>query len=369
MPSWAWANVTRVGKESCATVTCAKTWEKCVCGAYGEVFCLCEEWSQSDGQTASLLAEWRRGVSGFQPGAVSQVSSAVAWNKMEMGQARQRTVCETCCEMGWIKSRRTGAQHVPIMSWAVSPWATRTHVRVKNVVKCGTPTRLRKMCVRRGVLSSLSSHSVACTTFADVCTRNLWIKSMWLERVCSHCSFHQSCLCHCSWCGSCHFAESHHCQCRVSHQVAEDEEDDACEVVYLSIVQTSPVQVCFKLCIQWSLSKSSTSRNVEVVHLLGGHSKWSSWKFEVIWYSHLPRVLSVFIPWYKHVLVSISFFRSSNKVMLNSTCIRIQTCGSSTREGARKYTDGSVYVPQRKCLHGFLPLNPEGLSPHRLQYL
>ena len=30
-------------------------------------------------------------------------------------------------------------------------------------------TRLRKMCVRRGVLSS---HTVACTTFADVCTRN-----------------------------------------------------------------------------------------------------------------------------------------------------------------------------------------------------
>ena len=31
-----------------------------------------------------------------------------------------------------------------------------THVRVKSAIKCGTPTRLRKMCVRRGVLSSPS---------------------------------------------------------------------------------------------------------------------------------------------------------------------------------------------------------------------
>ena len=36
--------------------------------------------------------------------------------------------------------------------------------------RCATLTTLRKMCVRRGVLSSLT---VTCTTFSDVCTRHL----------------------------------------------------------------------------------------------------------------------------------------------------------------------------------------------------
>ena len=60
---------------------------------------------------------------------------------------------------------------------------------------------------------------VACTTFANVCTRNLlkMTKSTWLERVYTS---HQCWSCHSSWCCWCHVADS--------HQYAEDE-DDACD--------------------------------------------------------------------------------------------------------------------------------------------
>ena len=51
------------------------------------------------------------------------------------------------------------------------------------------------------------------------------------------------------------------------------------------------------------------------------------------------------------------------------TCIRIQTLWLKHTEGCQKSHDGSVHVPQRKCLHCFLPFYPEGLSPLRLPCL
>ena len=121
---------------------------------------LWEEMVEPDGHTASLLAEWRRGVSSFLSLAVSSVSTAAAENKMmEMSQGCRGTVCETRCESGWLLRRRACVQHVPIMSWA---WAlSHTHAwkcESAMLSSAGTLTRLRKMCVRRGVLSSPSRH-------------------------------------------------------------------------------------------------------------------------------------------------------------------------------------------------------------------
>ena len=50
-----------------------------------------------------------------------------------------------------------------------------THVCVIFCAQaCATRRETEKMCVRRGVLSS---PTVACTTFADLGARNLWVKS------------------------------------------------------------------------------------------------------------------------------------------------------------------------------------------------
>ena len=51
--------------------------------------------------------------------------------------------------------RATGPFHVTSLTGA-----TRTHARVKSAMECGTLTGLRKMCVRRGVLSSHPSTNI-----------------------------------------------------------------------------------------------------------------------------------------------------------------------------------------------------------------
>ena len=79
------------------------------------------------------------------------MSSAVAWNKvMNMCQACRGAFCETYAGMTLKKARRyaTRPNHVTSLT------CTSTHVRVKSAIKCGTRTRLGKVCVRRGVLSS-----------------------------------------------------------------------------------------------------------------------------------------------------------------------------------------------------------------------
>ena len=94
----------------------------------------------------------------------------------------------------------------------------------------------RFLCVRRGVLSS---HRVACTTFANVGTRNVKKKNyecarslqqgLMDQRDCIHLSSHHCSSFHSPCCGSCHFPDC--------HQSVEDE-DEACEQL------TFPFQLC-----------------------------------------------------------------------------------------------------------------------------
>ena len=91
---------------------------------------------------------------------------------------------------------------------------------MKNVRLC------HALCIRRGLLSS---HTVACTTFAHVCTRAkkyefsiILAQENVLKRDCS--SQHNLC-CHSPCCASCHFRN-----CR---QSVEDEEDACDQLTFL----------------------------------------------------------------------------------------------------------------------------------------
>ena len=78
-------------------------------------------------------------------------------------------------EVVWSKRKETGQAHHEVVDETCYEWMTftmRTQVRVMVKVR-----DTEKMCVRQGVLSSLP---VACTTFADVYTRNMRKNPLWL---------------------------------------------------------------------------------------------------------------------------------------------------------------------------------------------
>ena len=78
---------------------------------------------------------------------------------MENRQACRGVVDEGCGQWITFKARRCATRPKHVLS--------HTHVRGQ---RCETLTTLRIVCVRRGVLSSAP---VACTTVANVSTRNL----------------------------------------------------------------------------------------------------------------------------------------------------------------------------------------------------
>ena len=97
---------------------------------------------------------------------------------------------------------------------------SQTHVREMSHM-CETRKNVRlchALCIRPSVprLPSRRVHDIRQCLQA----KSVKKKSTWHERVCSHHSSDQCWSCHSPWCGSCHFADSHHCV---------EDEDDACD--------------------------------------------------------------------------------------------------------------------------------------------
>ena len=164
-------------------------------------------------QMAIQQSSWRsstRDIFWFQWLAMNSVSTEVAWNKMmEMGQARQRAVWETCSESGGLLRNRARVPHFPIMSrsWAACACDECHQMRnidkiQKNVCatrcsvfapptgwKWGSDPSAQASFFRHGklftnVIHLNEFHAVSmCLSRALMMTRKQWVTDAWLGRI------------------------------------------------------------------------------------------------------------------------------------------------------------------------------------------
>ena len=141
---------------------------------------------------------------------MNSVSTEVAWNKMmEMGQARQRAVWETCSESGRLLRNRARVPHFPIMSRSWAACACDECHQMRNIDKIQKNVRATKCSVfapptgwkwgsdpsaqasffRHGklftnVIHLNEFHAVSmCLSRALMMTRKQWVTDAWLGRI------------------------------------------------------------------------------------------------------------------------------------------------------------------------------------------
>ena len=141
---------------------------------------------------------------------MNSVSTEVAWNKMmEMGQARQRAVWETCSESGGLLRNRARVPHFPIMSRSWAACACDECHQMRNIDKIQKNVRATRCSVfapptgwkwgsdpsaqasffRHGklftnVIHLNEFHAVSmCLSRALMMTRKQWVTDAWLGRI------------------------------------------------------------------------------------------------------------------------------------------------------------------------------------------
>ena len=175
---------------------------------------------------------------------------------------------------------------------------------VRDTKKCASVSRsVHSTKCSVSSLPSRARHSPM--SVSEICEK----KSTWHERVCSHHSSHQCWSCHSPWCGSCHFADSHHCV-----------EDDACDQWDLQLwlchsrsARSVSLNGLWRSFFLWNVDILSSLFTLKSYRSASGFQKIAP-------FSHRTWVRAVVHAQYKAVFTSASLFQVAQYEM--STVVR-----------------------------------------------